>query len=47
LQLAQDIRLVLTEFVERAAEALKDDEELKGALSRLLDAKAKKAAASD
>jgi hypothetical protein len=35
LQLATSIRVVLTEFAERAAQAIKDDVELKNAVARL------------
>lgn len=34
---ATDLRIVMTEFVERMAQALKDDAELKSAVSRLLN----------
>jgi hypothetical protein len=35
LEIAQDIRLVLSEFSERLHTALKDDQELKKAVSRI------------
>ena len=37
LELAQDIRIVLIELAERISQSLKDDAELKGAVSRLLN----------
>jgi hypothetical protein len=43
LELAQSIRVVLTELVERIAGALKDEKELNDAVSRLLSVSAKKA----
>jgi ribosomal protein L44E len=42
LQLAKSIRIVLTELVERMDSVLKDDAELKTAVSKLVDVKAKK-----
>lgn len=42
LELATSIRLVLTELADRMGQALKDEAELAQAVSRLLDAKAKK-----
>lgn len=41
LQLAQSIRIVLSDFVERVANTLKDTAELNSAVSRLLNSKAK------
>jgi hypothetical protein len=40
LQIAQDIRLVLTELAERASQALKEEAELKKSVGRLLARKA-------
>ena len=40
LELAQDIRIVLVDLAERLGQALKDDAELKDAVSRLLNRKA-------
>ena len=39
LELAHSIRVVLTEFVERVATAMKDEQELAGAVSRLMQVK--------
>lgn len=45
LELAASIRVVLTEFVERVAVALKDEKELAGAVSRLMQVKGRAQAA--
>jgi hypothetical protein len=42
LELATSIRVVLTEFVERVAMALKDEAELDKAVSRLIKARGPK-----
>jgi hypothetical protein len=39
LELAQDIRVVLTELAERISQALKDEAELNTAVSRLMTKK--------
>lgn len=44
LQLAADIRVVLTELVERAANAMKEEAELSGAVARLLKIRRDRAA---
>lgn len=42
LELATSIRIVLTELADRMGQALKDEAELKGAVSKLLEIKTKK-----
>jgi hypothetical protein len=47
LEIAQDIRLVLTELAERASQALKEEAELKKSVTRLLNRKATAAPPGD
>jgi hypothetical protein len=46
LELAQEIRVVITDLAERMTQALKDEDELKQAVSRLLNRKKARAETS-